>query len=429
MEQEHRSGLRLGRAERTQVGFDMMCLDDLLSSDHLARQVWAYVQRCDLSFFYGRIEAVEGEPGRPAIDPAILMALWLYATLEGVGSARLLDRLCKHHAAYRWLCGGVCVNYHTLADFRTDAVDVLDAWLTQSVVGLAAVGVVELQCLEVDGVRVRAGAGTSSFRRKPGLAELQAKAKQKIDSLRAELQSDPAASANRSRQRELQQAEERKSRIEAAQRTAEAIAEEKKKQAKKQRRKPSKDDDTTRASTTDAEARIMRMADGGYRPAFNVQVKTDPKSQCVIGIEVTNKGSDRGQLCAAVDEIRMRYGRTPEQMLADGGYDGKDDVEALHKDGIEVFAPVPGSKGKKVRAEIKPKEGPGVIAWRKRMSTDEGFAIYKKRFACERPHADMRNRGLQRFLVRGLKKAKAVVLWHVHAYNFIQTRRLAPQLA
>jgi len=429
MAQGQRSGLRLSTAERTQVGFDMVCLDDLLSSDHVARQVWSYVQGCDLSVFYERIATVEGEPGRPPIDPAILMALWLYATLDGVGSARLLDRLCQQHAAYRWLCGGVGVNYHTLADFRTDAVEVLDAWLTQSVAGLAAAGVVGLECLEVDGVRVRAGAGTSSFRSRSRLNDLQSKAEHKVRNLRAELESDPAASANRSRQRELQRAEEQKARIEAAQKAAAAIAEDKKRRAKEQRRKPKPEDDETRASTTDGEARIMRMADGGYRPAFNVQFKTDPKSVCIVGVEVTNKGSDRGQLCAAVDEIEMRYGRPPRQLLADGGYDGKDDIEALHARGTEVFVPLSGSKGNKAPVDVRSKEGPGVVAWRRRMSTDEGIAIYQKRFPCERPHADMRNRGLQRFPVRGLRKAKAVVLWFVHAYNFVMAKRLAPHFA
>jgi transposase len=428
MAQGRRPGLRLQTAERTQVSFDMACVDDLLAADHLARQVWAYVQRCDLSSFYDRIEAVEGEPGRTPIDPAILMALWLFATLEGVGSARLLDRLCKRDVAYRWICGGVGVNYHTLADFRVEACEALDGWLTRSIVGLTAAGIVDQERLAVDGMRVRAGAGASSFRNKSRLRNLHAMAERKVKSLRAELESDPAASSNRSRERQMRQEEERMARIEAAQKAAQAIDDERKRQAEEHRHKPP-DDNNVRASTTDAEARIMRMGDGGFRPAFNVQVKTDPKSQCVVGVEVSNNGSDRGQLWPAVDEINRRYGKTPKQVLADGGFDGKDDVEALYKIGTEVFAPVPGSKGKQVPAQAKPREGPGVIAWRERMSTDEGFTAYQKRFACERPHADMRNRGLQRFLVRGLRKSKAIVLWHVHAYNFLQIRRLAPQLA
>src|ERR1700761_4748897 len=167
-----RTGQRLWRAQRDQMSWDMICLDDLLSADHRARQVWAYVEGCDLSVLYEKIRAVEGGVGRAAIDPAILMALWLYATLEGVGSARLLDRLCARDAAYRWICGGVGMNHHTLSDFRVEAGAVLDDLLTRSMAGLAQAGIVDLSCLGVDGVRVRASAGASSFRRQPRLVEL-----------------------------------------------------------------------------------------------------------------------------------------------------------------------------------------------------------------------------------------------------------------
>ena len=116
------AGLRLETAERRQSEFQQTCLDDLLSSDHRARLVGVeYVEGLDLSLLYGRVQTTVSSSGRPAIDPAILVSLWLYATLEGVGSARLLDRLCQSDAAYLWLLGGVTVNYHTLADLRTEA--------------------------------------------------------------------------------------------------------------------------------------------------------------------------------------------------------------------------------------------------------------------------------------------------------------------
>jgi transposase len=142
MARGRRAEVRLQEAVRTQVGWDMVCLDDLLEPDHLARQVWTYVESCDLSLLYEKIRAVEGEAGRPPIDPAILMALWLFATLEGVGSARLLERLCERDLAYRWICGGVGVNYHTLSDFRVAAGPLLDGLLTRSMAALAAAGIV-----------------------------------------------------------------------------------------------------------------------------------------------------------------------------------------------------------------------------------------------------------------------------------------------
>lgn len=430
MAQGRKPGLRLATAVRTQVSWDMICLDDLLAPDHRARQVWGYVEKCDLSPLYERIRAVEGEPGRAAIDPAILMALWLYGSLEGVGSARLLERLCERDHAYRWICGGVGVNYHTLSDFRVEAGAVLDGLLTGSMAALVAVGVVGLECLAVDGVRVRAAAGASSFRRNARLSELHDLAEQKVAALRAELESDPAAASGDAQRRRLREAQAQEQRIAAAQQAAEEIVRARQSEAERQRRrKPRTGKSEPRASTTDAEARIMKMADSGYRPAYNIQFKTDPKSGCIVGLDATNQSSDRGQLVPAVDEIAKRYGRAPRRVLADGGYDGKDDIEALYRRQIEVFCPVPGSQGKPVAPAPRPGEGEGVIAWRERMSKAHNHAIYQQRFGCERPHADMRNRGLQRFLVRGLNKVKAVALWYASAYNFLQIRRLAPQSA
>ena len=166
------AGLRLETAERGQTEFQQSSLDDLLSLEHRARQVWDYVERLDLGVLYGRVRTTVQSTGRPAIDPAILMSLWLYGTLEGVGSARLLDRLCKSDAAYRWLCGGVSVNYHTLSDFRSEAGPVLDDLLSRSMVGLIASGLVDVQTVAVDGLRVRASAGSGSFRSGERLAEL-----------------------------------------------------------------------------------------------------------------------------------------------------------------------------------------------------------------------------------------------------------------
>ncbi len=109
---------RLKRANRSQVEMQLVALDQLVAADHRVRVVWDFVEQLDLSRLYAQVKAVEGQAGQSAIDAQILLGLWLYATLEGVGSARALDRLCTEHIIYRWLCGGVSVNYHTLADFR-----------------------------------------------------------------------------------------------------------------------------------------------------------------------------------------------------------------------------------------------------------------------------------------------------------------------
>jgi len=235
---------------------------------------------------------VEGQPGRDAIDPAILMALWLFATLEGVGSARELDRLCQEHDAYRWLCGGVSVNYHTLADFRVGNVEALDHLLTQSVAALLADGVVTLQRVSQDGTHVRASAGSQSFRRQEKLEEHLQKAKAQVARLRKEPEAEPQATSKRQQAARKRAVEERRVRVEKAlQRLAEieAAGSKPKKQAKKGR--PSE----RRASTTDAEARVMKMADGGFRPAYDVQFATDTASQVIAGVIVSNQGNDKGQ--------------------------------------------------------------------------------------------------------------------------------------
>ena len=155
--------------------------------------VWDYTNGLDLSSLYNLIKSVEGNPGRPPIDPKILMALWLYATIDGVGSARQLDELCRCHSAYQWICGDVSVNYHTLSDFRTDHGELLDQLLTQSVAVLLAEGLVDLNRVAQDGMRVRASAGAASFRRRPTLEEALAEAEAQVQALGAELEEDPAA--------------------------------------------------------------------------------------------------------------------------------------------------------------------------------------------------------------------------------------------
>jgi transposase len=418
------AGLRLETAERGQIEFQQGSLDDLLSPDHRARQVWDYVEGLDLGVLYGRVRTTMQSTGRPAIDPAILMSLWLYATLDGVGSARLLDRLCKREAAYRWLCGGVGVNYHTLSDFRSDAGPVLDDLLSCSIAGLIASGLVDVQTVAVDGLRVRASAGSGSFRTGERLQELHAAAKEAVEQLRAEVEEDPGSAERRTKARRQAAAEDRLRRLEEARRAHAEIEERRVEEAREQRRKKPRDGKPARASTSDPQARVMKMGDGGYRPAYNVQFTTTVADTHIIGVSMTNSASDRGLLGPAIDDIDRRYGVSPQRALADGGFDSKADIERLHAQKIEVFCPLP-SNGEGDPAAPRRGDKPGVIAWRQRMASTQGQAAYKCRFASERPHAHMRNHGLQQFLVRGIDKAKAVVLWHVLAFNFLQFKRLA----
>ena len=154
---------RVKRPERAQVEWQPVALDQLLAGDHRARIVWRYVESLDLSVLYRKIRAVEGGVGRDAVDPKILMALWMFATIEGISSARHLSRLCERDLAYMWLRGGVGVNHHLLSDFRTAHGEFLDQLLTDTIATLMHQGLVTLDMVAQDGMRVRASAGISSF--------------------------------------------------------------------------------------------------------------------------------------------------------------------------------------------------------------------------------------------------------------------------
>jgi transposase len=403
---------RMRHAVRNQVEFQQCSLEELLPEDHEARIVWAYVCGLDLSELTGRIQAVEGGPGQAPADPRILMSLWLYATLRGVGSAREVNRLCEAHAAYRWICGGVSMNYHTLSDFRTQHLDLLDRLLTEGVATLMAEGLVTLDRVAQDGMKVRASAGAASFRRQPTLQEALAEAEQQVAKLRQELEADPAAQKTRQQAAQKRAAEERAKRIQAALDQLPVIA---------QSKKP-KDREKARASTTDADARVMKMADGGFRPAFNVQLATATDSQIITGVDVTNSGGDQGQLAPMVEQHQQRYEQVPDEALVDGGFTKKEDIEKVEQGGTTVYAPVQKSKDPERDAHTpRPDDTPAVAQWRQRMATDEAKGIYRERAAtAECVNALARNRGLQRFLVRGLQKVKAVALWYALVHNLMR---------
>jgi transposase len=409
---------RLERPNREQLELRPVDLESVLPADHRARVVWDFVAGLDLGPLYGAIKAVEGHAGRPAIDPAILTALWLYATVEGVGSARAIARLCEEHDAYRWICGGVSVNYHTLADFRVQHVGDLDRLLTTSVAALMAEGLVTLTRVAQDGVRVRASAGAASFRRQPRLAGFLAEAEAQVEALRRELDDDPGATTRRQAATRQRAAQER------LQRVAKALEELTELQAEKKAAEREK----VRASTTDPEARVMKMADGGFRPAYNGQFATDTGAQIIVGVDASNVGSDRGQLAPMTDQLQGRYGTAPTEMLVDGGFVTHEDISAVAQPevGCTVYAPVPAPRDpRRDPYEPRPEDSEAVAQWRQRMRTDAAKAIYKERAATsECVNAIARNRGLQRFLVRGLAKIKAVLLWFALAHNLLRAAAL-----
>ncbi len=415
---------RVDRPHRSQVEMQFFSLDQLLPDGHRARIVWTFVQSLNLEPLYEKIEVTCNTAGRSAIAPEILVSLWLQATLDGIGSARELDRRCKTDIPYLWILGGVSVNYHTLSDFRVQYGEFLEQLLVDTVASLIDRGLVPLETIAQDGMRVRASAGSSSFRRKPSLEKLREKSQDHVDRLKKEAESEAARQQGDARRRAAAEraAHQRKKRIDEALRQHEKLS--------KQREKRKKGDgQQTRVSTTDPDARKMKMANGGYNPAYNVQFATDAEARVIVGVDVTNAGTDGGELATMHEKVSSDYGKIPEKMLVDSAYATKNGVTTVEAAGTEVVSTVPRSgelrkRGKDPHARQKG-DTDEYARFRARMTLPEYQELYKQRPSiAEFPNADCRNRNFQQFRVRGLVKTKAVALWHALAFNFTRMLNL-----
>ena len=415
---------RLRVAERSQGEFRTASVDELLPADHEVRVVWDYVGELDLMALLKEIKAVPGQPGRDATDPRILLALWLHATIDGVGSARTLDGLCREHLAYQWLCGGVSLNYHTLADFRSQHTDILDQLLTDSVATLLHENLITLKQVAQDGMRVRASAGASSFHREPSLTTCWEAAQAQVQALKNLVDEDNQAASRRQQAARARAARERQERIE------QALAERAKLLDKREQQRLEKglpfDPAKLRTSTTDPEAARMKMPDGGTRPAYNVQFATTVEGGAIVGVDVSTIGSDGGQMQPMLEQIETRYQEKPQQMLVDGGFTTLDDIEKAEQADIQVFGPIKNEESKKAKGEDpyqpKKKDGPGVAAWRQRMGTDAAKELYKLRSAtAEWANAGARQRGMYQVTVRSRHKVLAVALLQALVHNLLRT--------
>jgi transposase len=415
---------RVLRPVRNQVEWVARDLDTVLPEDHAARAIWAFLDRLDLSPFYASIKSVLGRAGHPTTDPQVLLALWLFATSDGVGSARQIARLCKEHDAYRWICGGVPINYHTLSDFRVAHQEALDGLLTEILASMMDAGLVTLHHVAQDGMRVRASAGASSFRREATLQRCLAEAEQQVAALAAEReQPDPGRNARQEAARE-RAAQERQQRVETALRRMPKIqaAKERSKrtESKAKRGKVSE----ARVSTTDPEARVMKMPDGGFRPAYNLQLATDEESQVIVGVAVDTTGNDGGQAPPVLEQVVGRTGRLPEAYLMDGSFARREDVTALERRGVTVYAPTRSPRtttSGRTKADPRPDDTPEVARWRERMETEEAKEIYKGRAAtseCVNAHA--RRHSLTQLLVRGTRNVLSVLLLVAITHNLLR---------
>jgi hypothetical protein len=356
----------------------------------------------------------------------------MWAVCDGIGTARAVEALCREHAAYRWLAGGVSVNYHRLADFRSSHEAVLDRFLEAHVSALLQQGLIELACVAQDGMRTRASAGTGSFRRATSIAECQKLVKEQIEQLKRQEDEPLDAVSRRQRAARERHTRERAERLAAAWQAAEELGA---KQSERVRLHPKEaaqrktKDKPAWGSTTDPEARRMKMPDGGTRPAYNVQCATTTDTGIIIGVAVTNQGSDGGLLGPMLDQLERSYRRKPTRVLVDGGYGSRADVESAHGRDIAVYTPLKNEREELATGQdpyaAKPQDKAGMTALRTRMGTAEAKALYRKRAStAEWVNAGMRQRGLYRLTVRGLAKVRAVVVLQALVHNLWQTVRL-----
>lgn len=431
-----------------------MTLDQLLEPDHPARSVWRFAEGLDLTVLYQRIGSREHSPGRPASDPRVLVALWLYAILYGVRSARRLEELCTYHNAFLWLRGGVPVNHHMLSDFLVEHLDFLKQVFKHSVEVLQQEGLVDLERVGQDGMRVRASAGAASFHRQATLQKLLQEAQADLPRLQDTLKMpvgptpvsnqtqapevvveqenavEPADSKEDKPKRSKQQAAQVRAAREQLHRAEQAL----KRLPEMEAKKKADEKDKARVSSTDPEATVMKMPDGGYRPAYNIHYDSDCAHQVIVGVKVLTTGSDQGQLPPMLAQVEEDFGKRPKEALVDGGFVKLEEIEAIQKGdkgqaGTKVYAPVPEPKDeKRDRYAPLPGDSKEVAEWRQRMGTEAAKEIYKERAAtAECVNAQARNRGLVRLLVRGVKKVKAVALWFATVHNMARGFALLPQ--
>jgi len=478
------SSPRVKAVNRNQMIFQTVDVEKLIEEHHPARSIWAFVGQLDLSRFYAAIAATEGQAGRTAWDPRVLISLWIYAYSVGIGSAREIGRRCCFDPAFQWLSGMERINYHTLSDFRVGYTEGLQELFVQVLGVLSAEGLVSLERVMHDGTKIKACAGADSFRREQRVrAHLEA-AREQIQALDDPQAHEPSRS-EAARQRVLK---EREQRLEQALQELSKIQEAK---------SGAQAQEAARVSTSDPEARIMKQSDGGYAPSYNVQLSTEASHKIIVAAEVSQSSSDYGELIPAVERIQENLGQKPRQMVADGGFTSRDNIVQMEAKGVDfigslgegrtpqslgqmkrrgvdpAFYPAafvydalgdtyrcpagkilrhsgqeqrPGVVQHHYRAEEKvcaacpfkaqcspqndrkgrsiarPVQAPSVQAFAEKMQTEEAQKIYRQRGPiAEFPNAWIKAKlGLRQFRLRTMVKVRMEVLWACLTYNIQQ---------
>ena len=317
--------------DREQLCWRVVDVERLIGEEHPARAVWEFVGKLDLSGYSSEIRAVEGQAGRPAWDPRLLVSLWVYGYSEGVGSGRAIEEMCEWDPAYQWLTGGRVVNAHTLTDFRVKHEQKLKGLFVQVLGFLSVDGLITLERVMQDGTKIRASAASDSFRRKERVEQALKQAAEQVAAVEEMGEEETSRRAAKARERAQH---ERKERLEQALEEFEKLA------------KEGSDKEKRRVSTSDPQARVMKQADGGFAPSYNVQIDTDAKSGVVVAVGVVQAGNDFEQLEAGIERVEQNLGKTPKQVVTDGGFVSRDTIVAMNQREIEYIAPCVDEAGK-----------------------------------------------------------------------------------
>jgi transposase len=403
---------RIEEPQRRQGEMRFEYPEDTLAPSHPARVLWNVLGKLDLTAFSSGCESVEGAAGRSLKSPRMLLTLWLYALTQAVGSAREIARLVRSDLAYRWITGNADLSHQKLSQFRVGHGEALNELMTNLLATLMSQGLLSLAVVAQDGTRTRAAATAPSFRTYGSLLECREQARLHIKAVLAAAD-DPEYTRAQHAARAAA-AQDYQARVEAAIATVTEL---------QQRRAPS--DSPARASTTDAEARVMKMGDGGFRPAYNVQYAVAGSElggpRPIVGVNVTNVGSDMGSLAPMVEQIAERTGQRPAVLLADGGHAKADDIATTRRLGVDVIVP-PADGAKPIETLQAQGVDPEVIAWRERMETDQAKQLYRGRAGLvELANAHQKtHHGLTQVLVRGATKVTCVILLNAIGSNLLQ---------
>ena len=321
--------VRVQYVNRDQTAMECVDIEKLIEEDHPLRAIWELTGQLDLERFYAKIKAVEGGAGRDAVDPRVLICLLTYAYSIGEGSARKMSELCEYHPAFRWLTGLRVINHHTISDFRIDHREALDELFAQLLGVLMAKDLIGLEQVMQDGTRIKAFASADTFRREERLDKCLEEARKQVKVVE-ETATEGTISKRSAKAKE-------RARREKLERLGEA-----KKQLKElQAEKPNeKEKEKTRVSTTDPDARIMKQADGGFAPAYNVQISTDSVSKIIVGMDVAQSRSDFPELINGIEKVKETTGVLPPQVVVDGGYTSRDNIIAASNLGVDLIGPI-----------------------------------------------------------------------------------------